>query len=119
MCDVIWSLQEVKLSSRWARADKMVVKEEKEEDHEEDEQDVFSSGERDGKEKELKKDGKKEKDESFDFKDIKESKEKKEIVALQTKHRQEEGVEKVREFFQRSEVLVLLCKQIRHLNFLK
>lgn len=78
------------MSSRWARADKMVVKEEKEEDHEEDEQDGFSSGERDGKEKELKKDVKKEKDESFDFKDIKE------MVALQTKHRQEEGVEKVR-----------------------
>ncbi|XP_017289508.1 chromodomain-helicase-DNA-binding protein 1 isoform X1 [Kryptolebias marmoratus] len=85
---------QVKMSSRWGRADKAVVKEEKEEENDDDEQDVFSSGERDGKEKEIKKDVKKERDDSFDFKDIKESKDKKEIMALQTKHRHEESIEK-------------------------
>ncbi|KAF7216703.1 chromodomain-helicase-DNA-binding protein 1 isoform X1 [Nothobranchius furzeri] len=85
---------QVKVSNRWTRAEKVIVKEEEEEDNEEDEQDAFSSGERDGKDKETRKDVKKEKSDSCDIKEIMESKEKMEIMSLEPIHKQEDDTEK-------------------------
>uniref|UniRef100_A0A1A7Y604 Stress-activated protein kinase JNK n=1 Tax=Iconisemion striatum TaxID=60296 RepID=A0A1A7Y604_9TELE len=87
-------MTQVKVSSRWTRAEKMMVKEEEEEDNEEDEQDTFSSGERDCKDKETRKDVKKERNDNCDFKEIIESKEKMEIMSLEPVHKQEDGTEK-------------------------
>uniref|UniRef100_A0A8D3A2Q8 DNA helicase n=1 Tax=Scophthalmus maximus TaxID=52904 RepID=A0A8D3A2Q8_SCOMX len=60
-----------------------------------EQEEVSSSGEREVKEKEMKKDGKKEKkEESYDIKETKEPREKKETKALETVTKQEESSDK-------------------------
>lgn len=88
----------VKAPSRRSRAERVVVKEEEEdedEDEEDDDQeDGSSSGEREVKDKEIKKECKKEKkEESWDMKESKDLKEKKETKPQET-HKQEEATEK-------------------------
>uniref|UniRef100_A0A8C6KMC3 Chromodomain helicase DNA binding protein 1 n=1 Tax=Nothobranchius furzeri TaxID=105023 RepID=A0A8C6KMC3_NOTFU len=103
---------QVKVSNRWTRAEKVIVKEEEEEDNEEDEQDAFSSGERDGKDKETRKDVKKEKSDSCDIKEIMESKEKMEIMSLEPIHKQEDDTEKVRKCKERMRPVKAALKQL-------
>ncbi|XP_023253615.1 chromodomain-helicase-DNA-binding protein 1 [Seriola lalandi dorsalis] len=88
--------------SRRGRPDRVLVKEEEDEEEEdgdeeaEPEQDEgSSSGEREVKEKEIKKEGKKEKKEDiWDMKESKEPKEKKETKPLEAVHKQEENMDK-------------------------
>uniref|UniRef100_A0A7N8XES7 Chromodomain helicase DNA binding protein 1 n=1 Tax=Mastacembelus armatus TaxID=205130 RepID=A0A7N8XES7_9TELE len=69
--------------------------EEEEDDEDPDQEEVSSSGEREIKEKEIKKEGKKEKkEESWDNKETKEPKEKKETKTSEAVHKQEESKEK-------------------------
>lgn len=85
-----------KAPSRRSRADRVVLVEEEEEEDAEQEE-VSSSGEREVKEKEIKKECKKEKkEESWDIKETKEPKEKKESKPLEAVHKQEEIMEKVK-----------------------
>uniref|UniRef100_A0A4W6DS08 Chromodomain helicase DNA binding protein 1 n=1 Tax=Lates calcarifer TaxID=8187 RepID=A0A4W6DS08_LATCA len=85
--------------SRRSRADRVVLKEEEDEDDDDEEEEepeqeeVSSSGEREVKEKEIKKEGKK-KEESWDMKETKEPKEKKETKPLEPVHKQEESMDK-------------------------
>ncbi|GLD74032.1 chromodomain-helicase-DNA-binding protein 1, partial [Lates japonicus] len=88
----------VKPPSRRSRADRVVLKEEEDEDDDDEEEEpeqeeVSSSGEREVKEKEIKKEGKK-KEESWDMKETKEPKEKKETKPLEPVHKQEESTDK-------------------------
>ncbi|KAM3600085.1 uncharacterized protein V6R79_017148 [Siganus canaliculatus] len=88
----------VKSLSRRSRADRVVVKEEQEEEEEEEDaddekppQDEASSGERDSRGKEVKKE---KREESWDTKEAKETKEKKETKPLDAVYKQEENMEK-------------------------
>uniref|UniRef100_A0A673C153 Uncharacterized protein n=1 Tax=Sphaeramia orbicularis TaxID=375764 RepID=A0A673C153_9TELE len=87
----------VKTPSRRSRTERVVVKEEEEdedEEEEDDQEDGSSSGEREVKDKEIKKECKKEKKEdSWDMKESKDLKEKKEAKPQET-HKQEEATEK-------------------------
>uniref|UniRef100_A0A4W6DSB4 Chromodomain helicase DNA binding protein 1 n=1 Tax=Lates calcarifer TaxID=8187 RepID=A0A4W6DSB4_LATCA len=80
-------------------SDRVVLKEEEDEDDDDEEEEepeqeeVSSSGEREVKEKEIKKEGKK-KEESWDMKETKEPKEKKETKPLEPVHKQEESMDK-------------------------
>ncbi|KAG7221215.1 hypothetical protein INR49_017432, partial [Caranx melampygus] len=95
----------VKPPSRRARPERVVMKEEEDEEEEEEEdgdEDVepeqdegSSSGEREVKEKEIKKESKKEKKEDpWEMKESKEPKEKKETKPVEALHKQEENSEK-------------------------
>ncbi|XP_035523692.1 chromodomain-helicase-DNA-binding protein 1-like [Morone saxatilis] len=96
----------VKALSRRGRADRVVAAKEEEDDDDDDDdndddddepeqEEVSSSGEREVKGKEIKKEGKKEKkEESWDVKEPKEPKEKKDTKPLEAVHKQEESMEK-------------------------
>lgn len=104
-CSNNQDLAPVKPLSRRGRADRVILKEEEDEEEDEDEEnydeeceqeEFSSSGEREAKEREIKKEGKKEKrEESFEIKETKDVKEKKETKPLDAVHKQEESTEKV------------------------
>ncbi|TNM92483.1 hypothetical protein fugu_019495 [Takifugu bimaculatus] len=84
----------VKTLSRRSR-ENVVVKEEDEDEGEPKQEELSSSGEREFKRRETRKEGKKDKNDSWDSKEGKELKERKELKPVEAAQRQEDGLEKV------------------------
>lgn len=84
----------VKTLSRRSR-ENVVVKEEDEDEGEPKQEELSSSGEREFKRREMRKEGKKDKNDSWDSKEGKELKERKELKPVEVAQRQEDGLEKV------------------------